>query len=111
MASESQIFVLLDMLEHKVFDLTELAAEQRRRISQLEGDLTRLQETNRELEKQSRQPKKGTETAIVVPKSKEFVNLVSNSLPDAVAREAVKHQLDEYIRDLDRCIAHLSTLS
>ncbi|MBO0935215.1 hypothetical protein J2I47_01515 [Fibrella sp. HMF5335] len=111
MASESQIFVLLDHLEHKVYDLSILAAEQQQRIAQLESEVSRLQETNREQERQLRQPKKGAEAAAVMPKSKDFVNLVSSSLPDAVAREAVKHQLDEYIRDLDRCIAHLSTLS
>ena len=111
MASESQIFVLLDHLEHKVYDLSTLADEQQQRIRQLEGDVARLQELNREQERQLKQPKKGGEAVVVVPKSKEFVNLVSSSLPDAVAREAVKHQLDEYIRDLDRCIAHLSSLS
>jgi hypothetical protein len=44
-------------------------------------------------------------------KSKDFGKLVSSNLPDAVAREEVKQKLDEYIRDLDRCITHLSTLS
>ena len=105
MITESRLFVLLEDFEHKVFDLTERMAQQRQRIEQLERD-------NEEQQNQlKQQQKKAVDSPPAFTKSKDFGKLVSSNLPDAVAREEVKQQLDEYIRDLDRCIAHLSTLS
>lgn len=104
--------MLLEDFEHKVTDLTEHVAQQQQRIKQLEDEAKEHQNTIRKQNIQLRQlPKKATETAPPLTKSKDFSKLVSSNLPDAVAREEVKQKLDEYIRDLDRCIAHLSTLS
>lgn len=104
--------MLLEDFEHKIFDLTELVAKQQQRIKQLEEEKTNLQQLNREQQNQlKQQPKKAVEVPQPFTKSKDFGKLVSSNLPDAVAREEVKQKLDEYIRDLDRCIAYLSTLS
>ncbi|RYF73888.1 MAG: hypothetical protein EOO39_09595 [Cytophagaceae bacterium] len=112
MVSESRLFVLLEDFEHKVFDLTERVAQQKQRIEQLEREITDQQKTIRENQDLSkRQQKKVVETPPAFTKSKDLSKLVSSNLPDAVAREEVKQKLDEYIRDIDRCIAHLSTLS
>lgn len=112
MASESRIFVLLEDFEHKIFELTERVAQQRQRILDLENENAQLQKDIRNQQQQlKQQPKKAADVPLPFTKSKDFVNLVSSNLPDAVAREEVKQKLDEYIRDLDRCIAHLSTLS
>jgi uncharacterized coiled-coil protein SlyX len=112
MVSESRLFVLLEDFEHKVFDLTERMAQQKQRIQELETENKSLQNTIQEQQKQlKQQTKKGADVPPPFTKSKDFSKLVSSNLPDAVAREEVKHKLDEYIRDLDRCIAHLSNLS
>ena len=112
MISDSRLFVLLEDFEHKVADLLEHIAQQQQRIKQLEGEIKDHKDTIRKQSIQIRQlPKKATESASPPTKSKDFSKLVSSNLPDAVAREEVKQKLDEYIRDLDRCIAHLSTLS
>jgi predicted nucleic acid-binding Zn-ribbon protein len=112
MVSESRLFVLLEDFEHKIFDLTERIAQQRQRTEQLERENEDLQNTIREQQNQlKQQQKKAVDTPPSFTKSKDFGKLVSSNLPDAVAREEVKQKLDEYIRDLDRCIAHLSTLS
>ncbi|MEZ0486912.1 hypothetical protein [Fibrella aquatica] len=112
MVSESRLFVLLEDFEHKVFDLTERLAQQRQRIEQLERENADHQKTIREHQEQlKRHQKKGVDSPPAFTKSKDFGKLVSSNLPDAVAREEVKQKLDEYIRDLDRCITHLSTLS
>lgn len=112
MVSESRLFVLLEDFGHKVFDLTELSAQQRQRIDQLERENTDAQNTIKDLQQQvKQQQKKGADAPSTFTKSKDFGKLVSSNLPDAVAREEVKQKLDAYIQDLDRCIAHLSTLS
>ena len=103
---------MLEDFEHRIFDLTERVAQQRQRIEQLEGENKTHQETIRKQNGQLRQqPKKVLDSPVPLTKSKDFSKLVSSNLPDAVAREEVKQKLDEYIRDLDRCITHLSTLS
>ncbi|ARK11416.1 hypothetical protein [Fibrivirga algicola] len=112
MVSESRLFVLLEDFEHRVFDLTERVAQQRQRIEQLERENTDHQNTIRDLQNQvKQQQKKAVDAPPAFTKSKDLSKLVSSNLPDAVAREEVKQKLDEYIQDLDRCIAHLSTLS
>ena len=104
--------MLLEDFEHKIIDLTERMAQQRQRTEQLERENEDLQNTIREQQNQlKQQQKKAVDTSPSFTKSKDFGKLVSSNLPDAVAREEVKQKLDEYIRDLDRCIAHLSTLS
>ncbi len=103
---------MLEDFEHKVFDLTERLAQQKQRIEQLERDNADHLETIRKQQNQSKQQlKKEVESPPAFTKSKDLSKLVSSNLPDAVAREEVKQKLDEYIRDIDRCIAHLSTLS
>ena len=103
--SESRLFVLLEDLERRVGQLLEQSAQQKKRIKDLEND---LKEQRDQAKQQSLKTAAGTSPVI---KSKDFSKLVSSNLPDAVAREEVKQQLDAYIRDLDRCIAHLSALS
>ena len=112
MVTELRLFVLLEDFEHKVFDLTERSAQQRQRIEQLERENIEHQNTIRDLQHQvKQQQKKGVDSPPSFTKSKDFGKLVSSNLPDAVAREEVKQKLDAYIRDLDRCIIHLSALS
>ena len=103
--SESRLFVLLEDLERRVGQLLEQSAQQKKRIKDLEDDLKQQRDQAKQ------QTSKTAAGTLPFTKSKDFSKLVSSNLPDAVAREEVKQQLDAYIRDLDRCIAHLSALS
>ncbi len=104
--------MLLEDVEHRVFDLTVLAAQYQQRIKELEQENNTLQETLREQQNLVKQAqKRAADNPPPAAKSKDFSKLVLSNLPDAVAREEVKQKLDEYILDIDRCIAHLSALS
>ena len=112
MALGSRLFVLLEDFEHRVFDLTVRTAQQQQRIKDLEQENNDLQEALREQQNLVKlSQKRVAENPQPATKSKDFSKLVLSNLPDAVAREEVKQKLDEYILDIDRCIAHLSTLS
>ena len=55
--------------------------------------------------------KKQSDSEKIAAKSKDFVKIVSNNLSGTDTNAELKQQLDEYIRELERCIDHLSNLS
>ena len=78
-----------------------------------------LQDTNKELRIKNREQeaalkeleKKQSDLEKNASKSKDFGKIVSNNLSGTDTNAELKQQLDEYIRELERCIAHLSSLS
>lgn len=105
MASEFQLIALIETLGQKTETLTGLLAEARQRISQLEVE-------NKDQQNQLKQyQKKGIDSQSIFLKSTNFGKIVSDNLNDTVTSAEIKQKLDEYIQEIDRCIAHLSTLS
>ncbi|GAA4462056.1 hypothetical protein GCM10023189_38270 [Nibrella saemangeumensis] len=112
MLSEFQLFALMDDLERKVNLLAGINADARRRIEQLELEKSALEEKIQEQQTQLRQlQKKAVESPQIFLKPKDFGKIVQNNLTDTVNSTEIKRKLDEYIREIDRCIAHLSSLS
>lgn len=112
MASPLQIITLLEQLERKVGLLKTISDEAKKRIKQLESQnadlnnrLKKEQTLSKELQKKLDNSEKKT------PKSKDFGIIVNNNLSGTDTNAELKQQLDEYIRELERCIAHLSSLS
>ena len=112
MASEHQIIVLIEQLGNKLELLQGLYADARSQIERLEREndglqlsLKAQQDHVRELQKKVDKAEKNT--AI----SKDSGIIVKDNLSDTDTNAKLKQQLDEYIRELERCIAHLSSLS
>ncbi|MVM40985.1 hypothetical protein GO730_30300 [Spirosoma sp. HMF3257] len=112
MVSENQIIALVERFEHKLELLTGMYAEAKKQVEQLERENNALQESLREeqklvieLRKKPANPEKNT------PNSKDSGIIVKDNLSDKDTNAELKQQLDEYIRELERCIAHLSSLS
>ncbi|MBD2700634.1 hypothetical protein IC229_08305 [Spirosoma sp. BT702] len=112
MVSEHQIIALVERFEHKLERLKNLYADAKWQIKQLEDenkslnkDLRAQQQLVRELQKKPAVSEKNT------PKSKDSSIIVKDNLSNTDTNARLKQQLDEYIRELERCIAHLSSLS
>ncbi len=112
MVSEHDILVLIERLDGKIRVLRELYAGAKDQIKQLEREkevlhvsLKAQQERVIELQKKTDKPEKNT------PNSKDSSIIVKDNLSVTDTNAELKHQLDEYIRELERCIAHLSSLS
>jgi|UPI00036A420E chromosome segregation ATPase len=111
-ASEHQILVLVERLDDKIRVLRELYAGAKDQIKQLEREKDALQSSLKaqqerviELQKKTDKPEKNTSN------SKDSSIIVKDNLSVTDTNAELKHQLDEYIRELERCIAHLSSLS
>lgn len=112
MASEHDILVLIERLDGKIRVLRELYAGAKDQIKQLEREkevlnssLKAQQDRVIELQKKTDKPEKNTSN------SKDSSIIVKDNLSVTDTNAELKHQLDEYIRELERCIAHLSSLS
>ncbi|WP_018622415.1 hypothetical protein [Spirosoma luteum] len=112
MVSEHDILVLIERLDGKIRVLRELYAGAKDQIKQLEREkevlnisLKAQQERVIELQKKTDKPEKNTSN------SKDSSIIVKDNLSVTDTNAELKHQLDEYIRELERCIAHLSSLS
>ncbi|GAB3950679.1 hypothetical protein GCM10028805_29220 [Spirosoma harenae] len=112
MVSEHQIIALVERFEHKLKLLRGMYTDAKYQIHQLEQENEALQESLkaqqdevRELRKKPVKPEKNT--AI----SKDSSIIVKDNLSGTDTNAELKQQLDEYIRELERCIAHLSSLS
>ncbi len=110
--SEYHIFALIEKLEHKIKLLRNTCDTAQKRVKELQktnADLRKdLQEKENELNdlrKKQLIPEKNT------PKSKDVGILVKDNLSETDTNAELKQQLDEYIREVERCIAHLSSLS
>ncbi|MFD2937289.1 hypothetical protein [Spirosoma flavum] len=112
MASEHEIFVLIEQFERRLRSLREICTDAQKQVEQLERENSVLQGSLKEqqdLVKQLR--KKPVISEKNTPKSKDVGIIVKDNLSETDTKAELKQQLDEYIRELERCIAHLSSLS
>ncbi|WP_236648735.1 MULTISPECIES: hypothetical protein [Spirosoma] len=111
-ASEHQIIALVEQLTHKVQILKGILDNGKQEIKRLEQENATLNERLKEQQSLVKElQKKQVNSEKKTPKSKDFGKLVQNNLSGTDTNAALKKQLDEYIRELERCIAHLSSLS
>lgn len=112
MVSELQIIALVEQLERKIGLLKGICDDAKKRISQLEEQNSELNEKLKEQQTLSKElQKKLDNSEKKISKSKDFGIIVNNNLSGTDTNAEFKKQLDEYIRELERCIAHLSSLS
>ncbi|HLL95270.1 MAG TPA: hypothetical protein VK404_09870 [Spirosoma sp.] len=115
MINEADLTVVFRQLEQKIESMKQGYEVARKRVDQLQEENTKLQQKNRDQEaelKELRQlQKKQVNSEKNTLKSKDFGKIVSNNLSGTDTNTELKQQLDEYIRELDRYIAHLSSLS
>ncbi len=112
MIDEDQLFAHIEQLERKIGALTGLYETTRQRVKQLEADKEKLTERLKKQQDQARQSEENqVESEKKWSKSKDFSKLVQDNLSGTDTNAALKQQLDAYIRELERCIAHLSSLS
>jgi DNA repair exonuclease SbcCD ATPase subunit len=118
-ASEHQIFALIEALERKIELLKTDYDAALQQIKQLKDEKVALEKHNQNLEKYNqaqeatikRLQKKQPLSEKNASKSKDFGKLVKDNLSGTDTNAELKRQLDEYIRELERCIAHMSSLS
>ncbi|WP_240163779.1 hypothetical protein [Spirosoma taeanense] len=102
----------MEQLERKVGVLKVICDDAKRRIKDLEKTNSELNKKLKEQQDQIKQlQRKQEESEKNTTKSKDFGKLVKDNLSGTDTNAELKQQLDEYIRDLERCIAHLSSLS
>ncbi|GAB3971787.1 hypothetical protein GCM10028806_22620 [Spirosoma terrae] len=112
MVSELQIIALVEQLERKIGLLKGICDDAKKRINQLEEQNSELNEKLKEQQTLSKElQKKLDNSEKKISKSKDFGIIVNNNLSGTDTNAEFKKQLDEYIRELERCIAHLSSLS
>lgn len=112
MINENELFAALQQLERNVKLLKGTCETARKRVDELQEANQALRQKNREQEAVLKQlEKKQSDLEKNAPKSKDFGKIVSNNLSGTDTNAELKQQLDEYIRELERCIAHLSSLS
>lgn len=112
MISEHQIILLVEQLERKIGLLKGVNDTTKRRVVELEKRNSSLQKANQEQLAELKQLRKKQDNLEKnVPKSKDLGKIVQNNLSGTDTNAELKQQLDEYIREIDRCIAHLSSLS
>ena len=115
MINEDDLFIAFRQLEQKIESMKRGYEVARKRIDKLQEDNARLQQKNREQESELKElkqlQKKQANSEKSTLKSKDFGKIVNNNLSGTDTNAELKQQLDEYIRELERCIAHLSSLS
>ena len=112
MTDDGQIFSQFEQLERKLGALRDLYNGAKQQIDRLEKEKTDLNKQLKEQQDKVRQlEKKRDELEKKQTKSKDFGKLVQANLSQTDTNAALKQQLDAYIRELERCIAHLSSLS
>lgn len=112
MVSEHQIIALVERLEQKIGQLKGVCDDAKQEVKRLELENSVLNDRLKEQQTLVKElQKKQADSEKKTPKSKEISKLVQNNLSGTDTNAALKKQLDEYIRDLERCIAHLSSLS
>lgn len=112
MASQDQLFALIEQLKRKIELLTNVYISAQNRIKELETQTSTLRQRLSENQTQfSEFRKKHVFSEKNTPKSKDDGIIVKDNLSQTDTNAELKQQLDEYIRELERCIAHLSSLS
>lgn len=112
MINEDELFVAFQGLKKKVETLRGAYETAKKQVEELQEENRVLTKKNREQEAEVKQlQKKQSNSQKIALKSKDFGKIVSNNLSGTDTNAQLKQQLDEYIRELERCIAHLSSLS
>lgn len=112
MINEDKLFGAFQQLKRKVETLRSAYETTKKRVEELQEENRTLTKKNREQEAEVKQlQKKWSNSEKIAAKSKDFGKIVSNNLSGTDTNAQLKQQLDEYIRELERCIAHLSSLS
>ena len=112
MVTESQLKAMLNRLEQKIAQLQEHSIELGKAVQRLEIEKVALLESNKELRKKWRElPKKtrSSDERFTLPTKNG--KIVKDNQADAADHTELKQKLDEYIREIEQVIAHLSTLS
>jgi len=110
--SEHQIIALVERFEHKLKLLRNAYTDAQNRIEDLEIDNLALNEKLKDKDTEVKElRKKHVNSEKNTPKSKDVGIIVKDNLFKTDTNAELKQQLDEYIRELERCIAHLSSLS
>jgi len=113
--NEDDLSIAFRQLEQKIESMKRGYEVARKRVEKLQEDNIRLQQKNRDQETELRElkqlQKKQANSEKTTSKSKDFGKIVNNNLSGTDTNAELKQQLDEYIRELERCIAHLSSLS
>ncbi len=103
---------MVEQLEHKVGLLKGAYDDAHHQIAQLKIENFALNERLKEKQNQLKElRKKPSVSEKNTPKSKDIGIIVKDNLLKTDTIAELKQQLDEYIRELERCIAHLSSLS
>ncbi len=112
MINENELFGAFQQLERKIKLLKSAHDKAKERVEELQNANKELRQKNRDQDAELKQLQKNqNESEKIAAKSKDFVKIVSNNLSGTDTNAELKQQLDEYIRELERCIAHLSSLS
>ena len=112
MLDDDQILSQFEQLERKLGTLRDLYGDAKEQINQLEEDKVNLNKQLKEQQDKFRQvEKKQDELEKKQAKSKDFGKLVQNNLSGTDTNAELKQQLDAYIREIERCITYLSSLS
>ena len=110
--SEHQIIALVERFEHKLKLLRNAYTDAQNRIEDLEVENLVLTEKLKDKDSEFKElRKKHVNSEKNTPKSKDVGIIVKDNLFKTDTNAELKQQLDEYIRELERCIAHLSSLS
>lgn len=110
--NEDELLRAFQQLEQKVVGLKKAYELAKERAEGLQEANNTLRKTNREQEALLKQlNKKQSNSEKIALKSKDFGKIVNNNLSGTDTNAELKQQLDAYIRELERCIAHLSSLS
>lgn len=112
MASQDQIFALIEQLKRKIELLTNVYISAQNRIQELETKNSTLRKRLSDKQNQfSEFRKKHVFSEKNTSKSKDDSIIVRDNLSQTDTNAELKQQLDEYIRELERCIAYLNNLS
>lgn len=112
MASQDQLFTLIEQLKRKIELLTKVYTSAQTRVKELETKNATLRKRLTDKQTQfSEFRKKHVFSEENTPMSKDVGIIVKDNLSETDTNAELKQQLDEYIREVERCIAHLSSLS
>jgi predicted RNase H-like nuclease (RuvC/YqgF family) len=112
MTTEAQVNALFDRLARKIAQLQDHSGELSGAVNRLESEKIALQETvQKQAEKIRELQKKINSQKEPFTKPTKNGNLVKDNQAGTADNTELKQKLDEYIREIEQLIAHLSTLS
>lgn len=112
MITETQLIAVFTKLEHKIAQLQAHADQLSGAVKQFETEKVALQNHIQEQRDRIKELQKKTisqKEAFTIPTKNSII--VKDNLAGAAENTELKQKLDEYIREIEQLIAHLSTLS